>query len=152
VRSLLQEKVTHLPSYLIILAASMLAASCGSRPIHRTPSVLVADDCRRELRVDLPWFPHTGSPGPDSSLVKVKFIDMTSLRPVSGMTIRAMIRDRVVAEVASDRDGEASLQLKSGTYRLEFRYIGYQLSWTETVLYPRWSLYSAVPVWQQPVC
>jgi hypothetical protein len=109
-------------------------------------------DCRRDVRVDFPWHTDLGTPGEDSSFVRVRVTELGDSRRVSGVNVLLLSNGAKVSATLTDAAGEARLRAKAGTYRLEFRALGYQLTWTEVNLLPRWSVFSEVPLWIEPVC
>jgi hypothetical protein len=144
----------RLMSWKGLLLVAYVAGCAGAPPSVRStlPHVVFGDDCRRDVRVDLPWHTDSGSPGPDSSHIRVRVSEMSGLHRVGGVSVLLLMNGTRIAETLTNSSGEARLQVKAGTYRLEFRLIGYQLTWSEVTLLPRWAEFSEVPLWIQPVC
>ena len=138
------------PAAFVVFLLGCAGAPTNARPIDNT--VVISDDCRHDVRIELPWHTDVGTPSPDSSFVRVRVSELGDLRRVAGVRVHVLDRGIPVAAAVTDPSGEARLRVKAGRYRIEFRSLGYQLTFTEVVLNPAWSVFAEVPIWVHPLC
>ena len=131
----------------------VIAGACTGRsvaPEHR--QVFIEMSCERKLRVDLPLFGDQ-LVSEDSSVLGFRLVDLSSPRSVY-LGYAVLLQDSsIIAEVATDNTGAGEFRVRSGTYRLEIRTLGYHRTWSDVVLSPG-TRYSRVevPLWVHPIC
>jgi hypothetical protein len=138
-----------------VLALCSGVASCAKNSesrIAQTPQVILIDDCKRDIRVDLDLNPDVGLPPEDSAYLRLRVTDITSPQRASHVDVRLLKDGAVTASGVTDQSGTVQLRVAPGNYRLELFALGYQKTWSNLQLMPRSSQSVDVPIWQRPLC